>query len=350
MFLKNLKLTNFRNYPSLELNFSQTTLLIGRNAQGKSNLLESIYFLSTTKSPKAEKDSQLIKQGQDFCRLEGLVERDREEKTNLEIVMQIQQAQLFKRTKVNGVPRRVTDYMGNLVTVLFSPEDILLVIGSPSLRRWHVDITLAQVDKSYKKAISEYSEAIASRNKVLKRIKEGTSRIDELDFWSDRAIESGQIISKKRRDFFEFINTVEKRFGEFSYLYKSSEIDKERLREYLPREIASTNSLIGPHRDDFIFRLNGLDLAYFGSRGEQRTAVLDLKLSEVAFITKSQNSKPLLLLDDIFSELDTDHREHVISVVSNQQTIISAVENEVIPNKFLKSVQLIKIEEGVATF
>src|SRR5688572_6154343 len=144
MFLKNLKLTNFRNYSSLDLSFSKTTLLVGKNAQGKSNLLESIYFLSTTKSPKAERDSQLIKEREEVCHVSGQIDE-----TSLEISMQQTEAQFLKRTRVNGVPRKVIDYIGNLVTVLFSPEDILLVVGSPSLRRWHIDVTLAQVDKSY---------------------------------------------------------------------------------------------------------------------------------------------------------------------------------------------------------
>lgn len=344
MFLKNLKLTNFRNYSSLDLNLNQTVLLIGKNAQGKSNLLESIYFLSTTKSPKAERDAQLIRNGAEVCHVSGLIDD-----TQLEISMQSTENQFFKRTKVNGVSRRVIDYIGNLVTVLFSPEDILLVVGSPSLRRWHIDVTLAQVDKSYKRAISEYSESVTSKNRVLKRIKEGISKVDELDFWNLKILENGKVITQKRTEFFEFVNKMERNFGEFSFLYQSSEVSEERLREYLPREIASTNSLIGPHRDDFIFKLKGRDLAYFGSRGEQRTAILDLKLSELEYMDKIQNSRPVLLLDDIFSELDDEHREYVISVVKNQQTIISAVENEIIPDKFLRSVQLIKIEQGTIT-
>lgn len=342
MFLKNLKLSNYRNFSLVDLDLSQTTLLVGKNAQGKSNLLESIYFLSTTKSPKAEKDLQLIKTGEEVCRVEGSVDE-----TSLQIVMQSSTEIGFgKRVFVNGVPRRTLDYLGNLVVILFSPEDINLVVGSPSLRRWHIDLVLAQCDSSYKKAISQYTQVITSRNKVLKRIKEGTAKLNELDYWNQQAIENGGVITQKRKEFFAFINQREKNIGNFSFILNSSEITQDRIRDYLSREVASCASLIGPHRDDFLFRLNGNDLAYFGSRGEQRTAVLDLKLSEIDYIQSQKNIKPILLLDDIFSELDEEHKQYVISATKSQQTILSAVDDESIPEEFLKNVQLLKVTQG----
>lgn len=351
MFLKTLKLTNYRNFSNVDLNLSSSVLFIGKNAQGKSNILDSIYFLATTKSPKAEKDIQLIKDNESFCRVEGdIFTEDQVEGNKLEIFMQSSNEGFTKKTKVNGVPRRVVDYLGNLVVVQFVPEDLNLIIGSPSLRRWHLDITLAQIDREYKRAISEYSEVVTKRNRILKKIREGTSRVEELSFWTQRLLVNGMIISDKRVQFFNFLSASEKVLGQnYEYIYMPNQISESRLSEYLDKEIASASSLIGPHRDDFVFTIKGKNLAYFGSRGEQRTSVLDLKLLELEYITNVFNSKPMLLLDDIFSELDDEHRAHVIEITKNQQTILTAVENENIPQEFLNKTQIIKVKKGALT-
>lgn len=340
MYLKNLKLTNFRNFSKLDLDLERVTLLIGDNAQGKSNLLESIYFLATTKSPRAEKDIELVKEDENFVRVEGEVEGDK-----LEIGMQKREdgtEGLLKRVKVNGIPRRTLDYIGNLIVIYFSPEDINLVTGPPSLRRWHIDLTLAQVDRHYKEALTTYHSAISSRNRLLKKIKEGLAKVSELDFWTATALQSGQIVSEKRRHFFAEMNKGE----DFRFVYQENIFSAERLEKYLPREIAACASLIGPHRDDFNFEFQGKHLAHFGSRGEQRTAVLQLKMAELYFIKELKGVMPILLLDDVFSELDEGHRHHVASVINGQQTIMSAVEESQVPAEFLKRVKIIRVEKG----
>lgn len=351
MFLKSLKLVNFRNFATAKLNFLSTTVLIGNNAQGKTNLLESIYFLATARSLRAEKDIQLIKHGEGFCRVEGEIEGT----TKLEIVMQIvpeAEGKVEKRVKVNGVSRRVGDYVGNLVAVFFSPEDINLVAGAPSLRRDYLDLTLSQIDRDYKQALSTYGAALTSRNRLLKKIKEGEAKISELDFWTEQLIESGQVVSQKRENLFKNFNQQllvlggSKSLGNFYLDYQPSPLSDEKVEQYLSREIEAAMTLIGPHRDDFLFELNGQNLAFFGSRGEQRTAVLDLKLAELNFVKGVIGSEPVLLLDDIFSELDEDHRQYVTSVIGSQQTIISAVENEQIPGSLLKEAKVVRIEKG----
>ncbi|MDD5596288.1 MAG: AAA family ATPase, partial [Candidatus Omnitrophica bacterium] len=233
MFLKGLKLANFRNFTNLDIKFTKITLLLGDNAQGKSNLLEAIYFLATTKSLKADPDSQLIKQNEDFCRVEGEIS-DQElelsikgedgEEMKLEIAMQKRPEEegggLNKRLKVNGVPRRTLDYIGHLIAIHFSPEDINLVAGPPALRRWHLDLILAQVDKEYKRAITDYVAIISSRNKLLKRIKEGQASLDQLQFWTEKMLEHGKIVADKRTVFFEFINNhTDSRVGQFTFCY-----------------------------------------------------------------------------------------------------------------------------------
>lgn len=326
MFLKSISLTNFRNYTKQDFKFkSQITLLIGDNAQGKTNFLESIYFLATTKSTKADREQELIKYGEDFLRVEGGIDSD----INLEIAMQFQESYLAKKIKVNGVPRKTSDYSQNLTAVLFTPDNINLITGSPSLRRFHMDQTLCQVDKDYKKTLSAYENIIIRKNRLLKLIQERKAKKDQLTYWIDEQILLGILLSEKRKKYFDFLNNAEKKFGEFYFNYLPNEITVERLDEYLEKEILSASSLIGPHRDDFLILLNEKDLSKYGSRGEQRTAVMDLKITEAAYIEYILGERPILLLDDIFSELDLSHRQHVLELAKLQQTIITAIELDI---------------------
>lgn len=200
MLLKVLNLTNFRNYSHLSFNFKNPiTVLIGDNAQGKSNFLEAIVFLASSKSPKADKDEELIKEGEGFGRVEGEVE---ETEVGLEIAMQLVDERLKKKVKVNGVARRVADYVANLAVVLFAPEDVNLVTGSPSLRRNHLDQLLSQIDKDYKKALTHYENVVVRKNRVLKAINEGMAGTDQLAYWSDQQAQSGSIVSQKKEGLF----------------------------------------------------------------------------------------------------------------------------------------------------
>lgn len=345
MRLLHLKLQNFRNYQAIDFSFKkQVTVLTGENAQGKTNFLESIYLLATTKSIKADKDEELIKEGEDFLRVEGEVENS--ETTSLEVAMLLQNDKLTKKTKVNGIPRRSIDYCIHLAVVFFTPENINIVTGSPSLRRYHIDQTLSQTDREYKKTLTAYENIVVRKNRILKAIQEGLAGRDQLTYWIDQQILLGNVLTEKRRAYFEKINATEKKFGPFKYLYKPSEITLERWREYEVKEIASANSLIGPHRDDFGFFYEDRDLSKYGSRGEQRTAVLDLKFSEVEFIESLLLQRPILLLDDIFSELDSSHRQHVIDLAFQQQTIIASVDWDEILAESLKEAEIVQVKAG----
>ncbi|MDO8429555.1 MAG: DNA replication and repair protein RecF [Candidatus Daviesbacteria bacterium] len=368
MFLQTLNLSNFRNFSKAQVEFEELTLFIGDNAQGKSNILEAIYFLATTKSYKADKDSNLISSQQEVCRVEGELKENSMDLTQLEIVMQaagtgsivntggtgnVDEPSFLKRVKVNGVSKRVVDYIGNLVVIFFSPEDMNLIIGSPSTRRWHIDLTLAQVDRVYKKAISVYSEAITSRNRVLKRIREEVARAGELEYWTKQILENGLIIQQKRTEFFNNLNLQIPKLGleagflkDLTLIYKESLISQERLETYQSREIAAATTLIGPHRDDFAMFAGERNLFLFGSRGEIRTAILDLKLAELEYVSQIKGSRAVLLLDDIFSELDEKHREYVVSLVSGQQTIITAIEKGEVPQSLLKKAKIITVSLG----
>ncbi|MBU1000737.1 DNA replication/repair protein RecF [Patescibacteria group bacterium] len=369
MFLKRLDLTNFRNYSNFELNFDQRpTVFIGNNAVGKSNLLEAIYLLSTTKSLRVKKEEELIKEGKEFTKVEGfLVENESAliqgevigAETELLVIINrpTEEVEFKKKVLVNGIPRRITDFIGNLPAVIFYPADINLVTGSPSLRRWHLDLVLVQIDSNYKKALTSYEQFLTARNRVLKRIREGYGKKDELDYWTDGLIEQGKVISEKRKSFFEYtrqvplfaINSLEKSLGKFRFAYKPSEVTVEKLIETNSREVAVAATLIGPHRDDFDILLEGHNLANYGSRGEQRTATLVFKLVQLEYMAKVLGKRPILLLDDVFSELDANHRAHVVEVVSKQQTIIATVELGNIPKSFSDKARILRLEDGKFT-
>lgn len=347
MFLKRLNLTNFRNYSTLELSFDQRpTILVGNNAAGKSNILEAVYLLSTTKSLRVEREDELIKEGEDFTRVESFLENDGDSELLVIINTPNKEVLFRKKVLVNGITRRVTDFIGNLPAVIFYPSDINLITGSPSLRRWHLDLCLAQIDPQYKKSLTAYEQFLTARNRVLKSIREGHSKRDELRFWTDELVKNGRVISEKRLAFFDFVNGLEKPLGEFRFDYRRSEISVERLIETNDREVVAAATLIGPHRDDFTIFLEGRNVAHFGSRGEQRTATLAFKLTQLEYMANSIGQRPILLLDDVFSELDGNHRAHVIEVVSKQQTIIATVELENIPQEFLDSARILRVEDG----
>lgn len=354
MFLKSLHLTNFRSYTRLDLDFDQRpTILVGDNAVGKSNLLEAIYLLSTAKSLRVETEDELIKDHCDFAKVEGfLIDGG---KTELLVIINRQNEEIKparpaggfrKKVLVNGIRRRVTDFIGNLPAVIFHPSDINMVTGPPGLRRWHLDMGLAQIDHDYKKALTLYEQFLTARNKVLKRIREEQAGVDELTYWTANLVTQGQVISEKRKAFFEFINSLEESLGRFRFEYKPSEVTVEKLLETNGREVAAAATLIGPHRDDLTILLKDRNLARYGSRGEQRIATLAFKLAQLEYMAKILGQRPMLLLDDVFSELDAFHRAHVVEVVSKQQTIIATVELENIPKTFLDLSQILRVEDG----
>ncbi|KKR50153.1 MAG: replication and repair protein RecF protein, partial [Candidatus Curtissbacteria bacterium GW2011_GWA1_40_16] len=228
-----------------------------------------------------------------------------------------------------------------------------LVFGSPSLRRRHLDRFLSSVDSRYWRSVSAYGKIVTRRNKILVRIQEGRSNPLELGFWDERLLSHGKYISKVRGEFFEYLNFVEPTFAKtskgrggltgLSWELKQSLLSEEKLSANRARDIAAGMTLSGPHRDDFRFVFKGRDLEFFGSRGEQRMAVLALKLAELEYLKVKKGERPVLALDDIFSELDWEHRDTVLSVIANQQTIITAAEKESIPKEIFKKAKIVEL-------
>jgi|SRR3989344_5287479 len=347
MILKHLSLQNFRSHTKSKFDFNPgTTLIVGPNTSGKTNLIEAIWFLATGGSMRAEKDTETISFGKNIARITAEVENSNGD-TRLEVVLT---ADKLKRYSVNGVARRRLDFVGNMVCVLFSPLDLDIVSGSPSLRRRFLDETLIQVDKKYWVARTSYDKALRQRNALLEQARETGNR-DEKNFayWDDLLIEQGLTITQKREELIGFFNDQKKEVFPFHIVYDKSTISKDRLVQYYQAEMGSAVTLVGPHRDDFSIHMFGKgdsthNVKLFGSRGQQRLAVLQLLLLELSFIEQTIGERPVLLLDDIFSELDEGHIHHVTSLLTTQQTIMTTTHKEFIEPKLLKEITVVELE------
>lgn len=335
MRLASVALQNFRTYSAQTFTFSPTvTVFVGNNAIGKTNILEAIALSAVGKSFRARKDSDMVMLGQEVARVQSIIED-----TALEIVLttgMVQgQTSQVKKYLVNGIARRQIDFIGNVRAVLFSPTDLELVTESPSIRREYLNSVLVQVDREYRRNLQSYERGLRQRNSLLDRIKEGTAVRSQLLFWNQLLIKAGNYITDAREQFIKQVNNYALDDLQYRLVYDPSIISEARLDQYKDEEIAAKSTLVGPQRDDVIFEKIEMKNAYvdisrFGSRGEQRLAVLWLKLAELTFIEERCGERPLLLLDDIFSELDADSRQLVLDVITKQQTIITSADKEVI--------------------
>lgn len=350
MILKEIRLQNFRSYSKAHFKFADSkTIIIGPNTSGKTNLIEAIFLLSSGKSFKTDKDIQMLKFNEAFGRVKGQTSDN-----ELEVVLSSGEMEgrvtPSKKYLVNGLPRRRADFAGNIPAVIFSPQDLDIIIMSPSLRRNFLDTVLEQTDREYRYAFISYTKAIRQRNSLLERAREdGVRQVREFEYWDRLVIENGQIITKKRAEFIDYVNKSPKEIFNFEMNYDKSEISKERLLQYEREEIASGVTLVGPHRDDFSVSMldkkgnTRRDIKFFGSRGQQRLAILQLKVLELAFMRERLSKNPILILDDIFSELDDGHINLVLEMNEDHQTILSTTHKEFIPSKLLKKMEVINL-------
>lgn len=358
MFLKTIKLHNFRNYNNFEMNFSKRiNIIFGNNGVGKTNLLESIYVLGLTKSHRSFIDNNLIKNTESDASIKGIIVKD-EIKTNYEVILGKN-----KVLKIDGdVIRKNSDYISKLNIIIFSPDDLDLVKGSPSSRRDYLDLELSQFYSDYIVILNEYNKLLKMRNDYLKKIN-GEYDKNYLEVVTSYLVKKASMIYIIRNKFINRINENSKDIYKniadlegFRVIYKNSynfdnfskDYLEEKLTELLNRalksDIKNKSTSIGPHRDDLEFYIGDLNLKNYGSQGQQRIAVLALKLSELMIFKKYQEKVPILLLDDVFSELDIKKRNRLLKYVDEDvQVIITTTDIKNINKKIIKKANIIKL-------
>ncbi|MBO4863505.1 MAG: DNA replication/repair protein RecF [Eubacterium sp.] len=332
MYIESLALNNFRNYNNLDINFSDhINILYGDNAQGKTNILEAIYLAATTKSHRGSKDKEIIGFGQEESHIRlNLKKKD----VGHRIDMHLRKNQ-SKGVAIDSIPiRRSTELFGLINIIMFSPEDLSVVKNGPGERRRFMDMEICQLSRIYYSNLLKYNKILDQRNSLLKRMYFDKSAEDTLDVWDDQLVETGNSIISERRNFIEMINdiirdihqkiTSGKEDIEIKY---EPNIDEKSFAKVLKNkrqlDIKNTVTMTGPHRDDFGIYINGNDVRVYGSQGQQRTAALSLKLAEIELVKKIINDNPILLLDDVMSELDSKRRDSLLEGIGDIQTIIT---------------------------
>lgn len=311
------------------------TVIVGPNASGKTNIIESLFACAVGKSFRARHDRDMIAWGSDVGRI---ICETADSKLELVLTSGMVQGKKtpLKKFLVNGVSRRMVDFVGNIRAVLFWPEHLELVIDRPSVRRDYLDSVLIQADREYRRTLVSYQRGVRQRNRVLDAIAEGHATRGQLPFWDQLLIKTGGYITDARAAYIEYVNAQTEDELPYRIQYDKSVISENRLQQYKDAEVGARATLVGPHRDDFSFEFRAsslefrgkdqneyMDLASYGSRGQQRLAVLWLKLAELSYLRAKTQDKPILLLDDIFSELDEEHQERVMQLVEDHQTIIT---------------------------
>lgn len=400
LYLQHLSLTNFRNYVRLELDLPPRAIVLqGANAQGKTNLLEAIYYLATSRSPQTTADRQLINWLADedplpHTRLVAeVIKGDVLHRVEITLIKRpnANGVRLQKEIRVNGVSQRAIDLLGVINAVLFRPQDMALADGPPSGRRQYLDATLCQINPSYCQTLRQYNQVVEQRNALLRSLRErGQSPDDELVFWDEQLIAEGaQLMATRQTALAELERLAQPLHRALSggqetlrirYLpafdpsrvpnatyqmalhlavptgahelppLTSSQIAESfaaHLRQIQRDELARGMTLLGPHRDDLSFEANGVDLRTYGSRGQQRTAVLALKMAEAQFMLQETGHQPILLLDEVMAELDNRRQQHLLQAVHNvQQAILTTTDWGNFGEAFLGGALCLKVEQG----
>lgn len=335
MKIKSLKLKNFRNYELLQLYFdASTNIFYGNNAQGKTNILEAVYLSGTTKSHRGTKDKDLIKFGENESHIEVVVEKG---DISYQIDFHLKKSSP-KGIAINKIPiRKASELFGIINIVFFSPEDLNIIKNGPSERRRFIDLELSQLDKIYLNNLSNYNRIVNQRNHLLKDLRDAEkqeSLIQTLDIWELQLIKYGNEIINKRKQFIYKINKIissihykltgGKENIVITYEPGNGNLSLEQaLKKNREKDIKIKSTSVGPHRDDICFMVNNLDIRRFGSQGQQRTAALSLKLAEIELVKEIIDDTPVLLLDDVLSELDKYRQNYLLDSIHDIQTLIT---------------------------
>lgn len=355
MYISSLELADFRNIVSLHMEFSQgTNILYGENAQGKTNILESLYMISTTKSHRGVRDRDMIRFGMEESHIRSLIMKGG---IDYRVDMHLRKNK-SKGIAINGQRiRKASELIGLLHIVFFSPEDLGIVKNGPAERRRFMDMELCQLDASYLHNLNQYNKTVESRNRLLRDMYQFPDLQDTLSIWDDQLINYGRQIIESRRGFISDLNEIvgdihSKLSGNrehLTILYEpNTEADEfeEKLRRSRERDIHMKSTSVGPHRDDFSFMDRDTDLRRYGSQGQQRTCALSLKLSEIDLVKKVIGHRPVLMMDDVLSELDSGRQNYLLSTIGGIQTFITCTGLDEFVNNRFKIDQVFRIESG----
>ena len=344
MIIESVDLKDYRNYKILNMNFNpQINIIYGDNAQGKTNILEALYVCATSRSHKGSKDREMIRMGSDEAHIKLNVKKNG---LPYRIDMHLKKSK-SKGIAVNGQHlKKAAQLLGLLNVVFFSPEDLSIIKNGPSERRRFVDMELCQIDKYYLYNLNQYNKIVNQRNKLLKDFYHNTDISETLHVWDMQLVTYGKQIIERRKEFVDQLNEIiygihKNLSGDREELVIVYEPDTEAenlendLRISREKDIKYKMTSVGPHRDDFSFVVNGVDIRKYGSQGQQRTAALSMKLSEIELVKKVTGDNPVLLLDDVLSELDSNRQNYLLNNIGNIQTIITCTGlDEFINNRF----------------
>lgn len=355
MIIKSLEIADYRNYDSLHIDFSSgTNILYGDNAQGKTNILEAIYMSATTKSHKGTKDKDVVNFGKEEAHIRTYLEK---EGIETRVDMHLRKSK-SKGIAIDGLKiKKAAQLLGLLNVVFFSPEDLSIIKNGPAERRRFVDMELCQLDQFYLYNLNNYNKIVNQRNKLLKDMYFNPSLRDTLNIWDSQLISFGSKIIERRQLFVEQLNEIiveihKKLSGGRENLTIQYEPDviisdyESKLSVNQEKDVKLKQTTTGPHRDDFSFLIGDIDIRKFGSQGQQRTAALSLKLSEIELVKKMTKDNPVLLLDDVLSELDSNRQNYLLSTIGDIQTIITCTGLDEFVNNRFEIDKVFHIENG----
>lgn len=358
MIIKSLELENFRNYKELKIEFDKgVNILYGDNAQGKTNILEAIYISATTKSHKGSKDKEIINFNEEEAHIKTYLDKEGLERR---VDMHLRKAK-SKGIAIDKVRlKKATELLGLLNIVFFSPEDLSIIKNAPSERRKFINMELCQLDAGYLYDLNQYNKIVDQRNKLLKEISFNSDLKETLGIWDMQLVSYGKKIIERRESFTEQLNEIifdihknlsgNKEEMKIKYIPNVDKDDLEKvLNNNIQKDIKLKMTTAGPHKDDFAFISNGIDLRIYGSQGQQRTAALSLKLSEIEIVKKITRDKPVLLLDDVLSELDSNRQNYLLNNIGDIQTIITCTGLEDFVNNRFEINKIYKVDNGVVT-
>ena len=365
MIIRKINLLNFRNYSKCNITLNnKMNIFVGDNAQGKTNILEAITILALTKSHRVGNSPNIIQFGKNKCSIEGTIKNNK-----IITKLSINISEEEKKLEVNkNTIRKIADYITNLNVIVFTPDDLEIIKGSPNVRRNLLNIQLSQLSRSYIKIYNEYNKLLKTRNEYLKILfNNSIADINYLDIITDKLIEKATYIYQKRKEYIDFINIyIDKYYKDISndnglvvkYVpnIQINDYDSENIRKKLKhtfkknylKELNYGMTIYGPHRDDFYFEYKDNDLKYYGSQGQQKLAILSFKISEIPIFKEFTGTSPVLLLDDIFSELDIKKRNKLLKIINldDVQSISTTTDLRNINKKYVENAYIFNVNNG----